>query len=432
MHWLVGLLLAGAFVAPVIDATAAPAVAAMPHFLRAQVAAITPPGQEGVAGPLRITVLQVEEGRAAIDRLQAAGSANDPAADGLEYVTVYLRIANSGSGLVAIDHEDFVFLDSSGVVRRFTGAVPPDPVVDGELPPGESREGWITGIVQSGTSQLLLQFDSLSITGLWADAMFALRADSGLPVSPSASLATNDAGGDPGSPAVIGEQVVTEEWAVEIADVAYGQEVYDLYPASDYRTTALGGAAPELVPYWLALRLNITNNRTGTTISYLPPTAFSLAYADGTPVPDVRLLTPPSPDASGSYLVGGSREGWVAFELPPTYDGSLIRFLPYSTDQDARYLTWGDDSAPAAASDSPQTGAATFGEGDSVVTTEDLVRLRETASTSGKVIAELPKETALTVTGPAVAADDYRWYPVTVTTTGQSGFVAADFIQLAT
>jgi hypothetical protein len=60
----------------------------------------------------------------------------------------------------------------------------------------------------------------------------------------------------------------------------------------------------------------------------MPATAFQLATADGKAVNDVSILTPPDPDASGTYFPGASRDGWVVFEAPASYgDGPLPAFL---------------------------------------------------------------------------------------------------------
>jgi hypothetical protein len=42
----------------------------------------------------------------------------------------------------------------------------------------------------------------------------------------------------------------------------------------------------------------------------------------------------------------------------------------------------------------------------------------------------LPEGTALTVTGDSVNAEQYTWWPVK-TDDGQTGFIAADFLQIA-
>ena len=49
-------------------------------------------------------------------------------------------------------------------------------------------------------------------------------------------------------------------------------------------------------------------------------TAFGLAYADGSEVPDVRILSAPLPDLGGQY-----------FPALGLLDGSQSRFPPYTT-----------------------------------------------------------------------------------------------------
>ena len=73
----------------------------------------------------------------------------------------------------------------------------------------------------------------------------------------------------------------------------------------------------------------------------------------------------------------------------------------------------------------------TFAPDDIVVTNDDGVRFRPEPSTEGDPIALLPVGTELTVTGPAVEAEDITWYPVR-DADGTEGFVAADFLDPST
>jgi hypothetical protein len=57
--------------------------------------------------------------------------------------------------------------------------------------------------------------------------------------------------------------------------------------------------------------------------------------------------------------------------------------------------------------------------------------MRTSASTSGAIVAELPANTALTITGEAIEADGYTWYPVEVQETGQAGYVVTDYLAAA-
>jgi hypothetical protein len=103
----------------------------------------------------------------------------------------------------------------------------------------------------------------------------------------------------------------------------------------------------------------------------------------------------------------------------------MVRFLPFFTDTDPRYISYaggggGGESIPPA--------DTTLAAGAKVTVTEAVVNLRSDPSTSGEVVDELHQGDALTVTGPAVAGGDYDWYPVTVDATGKSGYIAANFI----
>lgn len=115
-----------------------------------------------------------------------------------------------------------------------------------------------------------------------------------------------------------------------------------------------------------------------------------------------------------------------------------MRFQPFRTDADVRYLTWGDGSAPENAAqatvqqeETPAAPSETFANGVSVTTNESDVNLRAEASTSAEIIETLPEGTTLTITGDPVEADGYTWYPVQDPATGNSGFVAANFLRAA-
>lgn len=304
-----------------------------------------PFGSEVSAGPWRMQVLDVLTGEEATELVTAASPFNDLPRDGFTYVAVRLGITNNGDQPLTIQTDDFAITGGSGSVRRFTGAFPPDPAIDQVVAPGENHEGWAVLGAPSDENDLVLLYDSLSIPGNWADRAFALTPDVALP-APSADIPSNDVGTDPADPAPAGAAVATDDWQVEVLDVVIGDPVYALYPPSDYRTTALGEAAAwdpndadaDGAVGWLAMRVEITSLDPDQPLATLPATAFMLAGENGAPIPNTLFLTPPRPDASGPYIAGVPREGWVAFELPGGYDVTTVRFLPYRTDTDARYF----------------------------------------------------------------------------------------------
>ena len=317
----------------------APISAAMQGSTREE---LTPLGEAVEAGPWRMMVLEVVTGQEATDRVTGANSLNDPPRDGFAYVLIRIRAENTGERPLRLDTGDFAITGASGQVRRFIGALPPDPAVDTVVKPGTTHEGWVVLGAPVDEAGLVLLYDSITLSGAWADRVFALDPDATLPSESRPLIAPNDAGTDPASPAGLNEPVVTGGWQVELLEVVQGDPVYDLYNG-DFRVQALErGDASDAAP-WLALRVQITNVQSGGRPAFLPPTAFMLVDSEGNPVPNTLTLTAANPDASGSYVPGASREGWVVFEVPTAYvesGVSLVRFLPYQSESDPRYFTY--------------------------------------------------------------------------------------------
>ena len=301
-----------------------------------------PLGEERAAGPLRLAVLEVVTGPVATELVTAAAAGNSPPRDGITYVAIKVRATNAGERPVALDGNDFALTGASGQVRRFIGAVPPAPALDGTVAPGETREGWLVLAVPVKETSLLLIYDSLALQGRWADLVLALEAGATV-ADAAAPLAEADAvGADPAAPAGLGDRFTTEQWQIELLEIATCLEVFNL---SDFRVRALTEEDAVDEAPWLALRLRVTNVRAGGDAAFLPPTAFMLADAEGNAVSNVITLTAPYPDAVGYYYPGAAREGWIALEIPDTYMAtglSLIRFLPFrlQDDGDVRYLTY--------------------------------------------------------------------------------------------
>ncbi len=299
-----------------------------------------PLGEAAAAGPWRMTVVEVVTGPEATERVTEASAVNEPPRSGFTYVAVRVRAENAGDRPLPIGSDDFALTGASGLVRRFTGALAPNPALAGTVEASDAMEGWVVLGAPADEENLLLIYDSLALSGTWADGVFALEEGAAIPDLAAPVDAPNDAGVEVGAPATMNEPVVTADWSVEILEVVEGAAVFDLV---DFRTGALGADQANDIDPWLALRVKVTNVRTGGGAAFFPPNAFGLADEAGASVPDVLTLTPPFPDISGTYYPGASREGWVTFELPEAYAASgltLVRFLPYRTDPDPRFLSW--------------------------------------------------------------------------------------------
>lgn len=392
-------------------------------------------GTEFTAGPWKLTLSDLVRGAEAAAQITAVTDQNEAPNDGIDYLLFRVNASNSGQERIWIDYDDFAVFGSSGIVRRSLELMPPDPMLQAAVEPGQSTSGWVVGAIESDDMAPIILFDSRLLTGFWADQLVATVAGATVPSPGVQPVAVNDTGSSPSTPATANQPIVTSDWHVELLQAVFGQDVYEL---TDFRTQAVGDSDPSFIPQWAAIQVEVTNNLGGSAVTHFPVTAFSLSYDDGEEILDVSRLTPPLPDISGDYLPGATRTGWAAFERPVDFDGTLVRFQPYRTDADVRYLTWGDGSAPQNAdavvvqeAETPTAPTEAFANGTTVLTNDSDVNLRSSASTSADIIATLPEGTSLTVTGDPVEADSYTWYPVQDPATGNSGFVAANFLRAA-
>jgi hypothetical protein len=422
--------LAGIIALLTITMAGMPALAAPGHDPAALVALAAgqsraepaPADQPVVAGPWSFAINEVLTGDDASVAVANASGFNAAPASGMQYIAVRLTATNNGSQAFAIAGEDFAVTGDSLLVHRFADVTPPEPALSGVVDPGASLEGWIVMPAVAGEENLLLIYDSITLTGNWADAVIALTSGASIPDQSEPVSGPNEAGSEIGAPAAIGERVVTEDWEVTVSQVIEGQDVYNLFPVEDYRTTALGDTDQAGLPYWVGLEVTVTNNRTGGEPAFLPATAFLPIDTQGNPIVDALLLTPPEPDIIGGYYPGGTRTGWVLIAMPVGTALDLVRFLPYETDGDARFITL------TGAAGTPAREPVTFSTGDTAVITEDQVNLRKEPSTGGDIVTILTRGTELEITGEAVEADGYTWYPVRNPDTGDEGFVVVDFL----
>jgi hypothetical protein len=301
-----------------------------------------PLGEVAEAGPLEIQVLDVLIGESAVAAILGASPMNSGPRDGTTFVVVNLQVRNAGKNPLWVNNDDFGLTGDSGLVRRFLGALPPEPALDQMLGPGEETTGWIALSAGLEESNLLLLFDSVSIGGNWADRILALQEGAAVPDAAQRVAEVNDAGTDPAAPLGLGDVAVTEQWAVEFIDVVTGEGAFNLV---DYRSGALGvgDAVAADGSLWVALQFRVTNAAAGGSEAWFPASAFMLADEAGNPELDIATLTPPHPDAAGGYFPGGTREGWVMFDVPLEYTASLVRFLPFAhttEDPDPRYFSF--------------------------------------------------------------------------------------------
>jgi hypothetical protein len=406
----------------------------------AQDPAATNVGESATAGPWQMTVAEVLTGGAAED---AAGGVNPALGNGLQYLAARIQVTNQSSQPFMVSPEDFAISGEKGIYRRSAGVFPPSPALDGIVQPGESLEGWILSSVEADAANLVLVYDSATITGAWADHAFALTDGASVPGSEERAAEIDRDGRDPGKPVGVGRVVSTGEWTVKIVDVVEGAAVNDISPEETQRLAQSynsgDGSNASCLDTWVAIKIEATNNGGDGRARYLSATAFQLAGSEGETMLDIRMLTPPAPDLSGEYAAGASRTGWISFELPSLcgadgpnllYNTNLLRFQPFAASDDVRYLTWGEsdvevEPTPTARAFDPDN---VIPDGSTAITTDEGVRMREDPSVDAEIVDELPAGTEVEIAGPPEEGDGFTWYPVRNPDTDDEGWIVQDFL----
>lgn len=380
--------------------------------------------QPVTAGPWSFAIHEYLTGGAAAELVANAVWSNAGIRDGMQFVAVRLTATNNGSRPFTIQNGDFGITGDRRLVYRFVDVQPPEPVLHGTVGPGEALEGWIVAASEAGEGNLCLVFDSLTLTGNWADVVIALDAGAQVADVTERVREPNEAGRSIGSPAGVGETVATDDWVVTILEVAEGQAVYNLFPAEDYRTTALGDTDQAGLPFWVGLRVSISNNRTGGGIGHFPANAFVPVDGADDRFLEALILTPPNPTAVGGYYPSGTREGWMLIAMPPGFSLDLVRFRPSDLSGESRWFTLTGVAGTGPAE--PKS----FAIGDLVSINQDQVNLRKGPSTSADIVTILRQGDRLVVTGEGEEADSFTWYPVQVEDSDDAGFVASHLIDL--
>jgi hypothetical protein len=384
------------------------------------------PLNEAVAlGPWAITLLEVVSGADAQTLLSQTNGANPEPAAGLAWVCARVGVQNTGELSRAIQMSDFAMTGTDGVFRRTGPIVPPTPMLQYVVGPGESVDGWVVAPVDNPASAVLW-FDASQLGGTWADGLFALADGATLPPIQLLDAADTDVGSDIGAPAGFGETIQVGGWEITVDEVLYGLDMWDqLYIGTQYLNETsswlTGGAAIHAV----VRNLN-------PFPAFFSSIAFEVAGWDGEAWDQMPTLTV-ADDVSREYLPGASGEGWAGFGGLSWTEYQLLRVAPFKVGGQARFYTFGEAPPAGSAStttedDAPAVPALELAVGDTVETTEDQVNLRGEPTTSGTPVAELSLGTRLEVTGESVTADGYTWWPVTVVETGETGFVVGDFI----
>lgn len=121
----------------------------------------------------------------------------------------------------------------------------------------------------------------------------------------------------------------------------------------------------------------------------------------------------------------GPTTGWIVADFI-TLPGAEGEADPDEAPQEGAVGTpeAGEQNTPEAADDDE-----TFAQGDTVVTNDENVRLRDDASSGGDIIEAFPAGTEFLITGEPEEADGFVWYPVQAADDDSiSGWIVEDFL----
>lgn len=378
---------------------------------------IHPVGEAVQAGPWQITLQRVELGDEALATMSAANPANGDGPLDLQWAIAWLSVTNTSDRARVINVSDFSACGAEGVLYQSPLTDGPDPLLQGAIEPGATLEGSVPFWI-GDQSSALLRFSSPFLGGNWADAWFALTDGATMPAFEPISNAS-DLGVDPSSPAAFGDTVRSGDFDVTIDQYITGQEVFDIAPSG---TRALGA---EDVGNWHGFLITIRN--VSSTPKFFSFVGLRLTDENGEPWDHLLALSAPQPDVARELLPGATFQGWALIETQAWSSLHLIRVQNNAISGNARYITFG--ATASAPTPEPVTDLQ---EGDVVSITMTPLNLRAEPSTSADIVTELDGTSTLTITGPAVEADGFTWYPVSVNSSDETGFVASNFLQLAT
>lgn len=374
---------------------------------------INPAGQAVQAGPWELTLQTSELGQDALATMTAANPANGDGPLDLQWVIAWMSVTNTSDAPQVINVSDFSACGAEGVLYQSPLTDGPDPLLQGMVEPGATLEGAVPFWV-GDLSNVLLRFSSPFLGGNWADAWFAMTEGATVPTFDALPEAT-DAGSDPASPVSFGETVTSGDFAVTIQQYSTGMELFDISPTG---TRALGTEDVGNFHGFLVSIRNLSNQP-----RFFSFVGLRLTDNTGEPWDHLMALSAPAPDLARELLPGATHEGWAAVWTQAWAELNLVRVQNNAITEDARYYSFGAGT-PTELPD-PVLDLE-VGQVVSVATTP--LNLRAEPSATADIVMELDGTSTLTITGEPVEAGEYTWYPVTVDATGESGFVASNYL----
>jgi hypothetical protein len=280
----------------------------------------------------QVQVMDFQRGEAAWQQVRAANAANRAPSPGSEYVVVRPRVTG-----VAPDSwvgcSLFRVVGAARIAYFHASQFAPAPALErGRLKQGELGEGWCVYSVQAGERDLLLMITDRKPMG--SDRRYvALEPGAALAPAPIADRAQSETAGDsPRTAATLGQEVVTEDWAVTAVEVVRGDAARHLVERANPQNPPPAEGL-EFVAVELLARYRGRTEQPGL----ISASQFKTIDGDGTayPIPNVMDV---EPRLNRLLLPGGEHTGWAVFQVAPGDARPMLRFRPFAPDRNRRYL----------------------------------------------------------------------------------------------
>jgi hypothetical protein len=269
-----------------------------------------PPNRAADAFTVRVKVEEFIVGEVAWQMLQDENQFNDPPPQGKQYVLVKLYVENTlNGGKRDINRYDFRLTGTANIRYRATSQVVPSPELQANLEYEDSTTGWVPYLVDENETGLTLFVDIVSF-GLSDGEVFHYFAldendilidlDEDIPHEPSL------VGDSVNNPAVINENISSEQWNIKISDMIRGDDAYEkILEANQFND--LPPVGMEYILIWVEAEYFGAEDEFGLINS----SWFRSMNPLGEMYQTISVVEP-SPELNAELFSNGKYQGWVA------------------------------------------------------------------------------------------------------------------------
>jgi len=297
------------------------------------------PNEGVVSGPnWDIEIVEVIRGQDAWTAIQSANQFNDPAPEGYEYLLVQIKAVCTYEDDEThwFGSSDFNVTGSYHLVYNSSYAVNPEPGFDGEVYSGGEILGWASYLVREDETDLILILDE---GANWDDDRYryiAIDAGAAVTAPPDLkSIMPTQTGTSRGNPAAFGEQVITDDWEIQLLDVVRGDEAWMMVQEANQFNDP-----PEDGMEYVAVQAHIRNIDSRDQ-SYMFDTYEFRSTGSASVLYDHPSVASPSPVLEGTLFPGGEYQGWFVVQAEVGEENLMVVYEPWAdfTDENVRYLS---------------------------------------------------------------------------------------------